>query len=437
MKPGAGHNVRDNGTAPAGAPTGGPGGPAVAGRVRSAVAVLLLVALSQWIFVLPVFREVLQGYLGITDREYGLLFSVGMLGGMLAILPAGMLATRCRPATMIRFSAAGMAAAFLVIALAGPDWRILAAGLGLAQMTIVPLNLAAQAYFIELFPAAKRRVLSLQFVARDTAGTLVPLLGEGFLTLARRTGGSFAALLHGSFLWIAAGAVAALAFCRSPVPATAAPRPAGILAGFHFAPRVWALIALASLHGVADGIFTFWWPRFMGSSAFTGHSVAPGVFVSGYSLAYCLSRAGLSLLPEHQWRRRLMVFPGLCGGAVLIAGILSRNYLATGIGYVLCGLLVSAEYPAFVSRLAEEDHKRFLPALALSGLLTAAGTALALAAMGFLVAAMGEVRMWQPMLLPACLYPAVGIGAAIWLWRDRRRHPGVPAPAGDDERVTP
>ena len=73
-------------------------------------------------------------------------------------------------------------------------------------------------------------------------------------------------------------------------------------------------------------------------------------------------------------------------------------------------------------------------ALALIGLLTAAGTALALAAMGFLVAGLGEACMWQAMLLPACLYPAVGAGAAVWLWRDRRRHLRSAAPAEKSAR---
>ena len=111
----------------------------------------------------------------------------------------------------------------------------------------------------------------------------------------------------------------------------------------------------------------------------------------------------------------LMVLPGILGGSVMVAGIMSRSYVLAGMGYVLGGLLWSVEFPVFLGRLAEEVGDRFGSALALQQMLTAGASGLGLALMGWAITRSGEQAMWQVLLAPACVFPCIGLCAAGWL----------------------
>jgi MFS family permease len=102
--------------------------------------------------------------------------------------------------------------------------------------------------------------------------------------------------------------------------------------------------------------------------------------------------------------------------------MLSRHYLLTAGGYILGALCWSLEYPALVSVLLRQVPTRFGAAMAVSGVLSSLGIALAMAGMGRLTAQVGGNRMWQVMLVPAGIFLLVGLGGLAWLWRyDARR----------------
>jgi hypothetical protein len=179
--------------------------------------------------------------------------------------------------------------------------------------------------------------------------------------------------------------------------------------------RLVPIVILLGLHGLADTVLYVWMARFLGSASFAEQPVGPGFVLSGYAVSYLLARGLLALLPEHRADRALMVLPGLLGGGVLIAGILTRSYLCTVGGYLLGALFWSAEYPAMLSVLAREQTGRFGAAMAVQQILVAALTFAGLNAMGLLIAHVGEARMWQAMLVPACIFPCIGVGGALWL----------------------
>ena len=109
-----------------------------------------------------------------------------------------------------------------------------------------------------------------------------------------------------------------------------------------------------------------------------------------------------------------MVLPGLLGGTVLVLGILSRNYMITGMSRVLGAFLWSVEFPTFTARIAEEEQERFGAVLATAQMLTVGATAAGIAIMGVLVEAVQTTNMWTVMLLPATGFVAVGLCGLLW-----------------------
>jgi MFS family permease len=153
--------------------------------------------------------------------------------------------------------------------------------------------------------------------------------------------------------------------------------------------------------------------------------VGPGYVLSGFALAYLLSRTLLGFLPEDFGRRFLMVLPGVIGGGTMLAGILSRNYLLTAGAYVLGGFFWSWEYPAILSNAAHERPERFGATMAFFQLLASGAAFLALNAMGAAISRIPEEIIWKVMLVPACGFPCVSIGAGIWLLTGGRTLAGI------------
>jgi hypothetical protein len=180
------------------------------------------------------------------------------------------------------------------------------------------------------------------------------------------------------------------------------------------------VVLLVALHGVGDTMLYIWMARFLGSASFATRPIPPGLVLSAYGVAYLFARGVLAVIPERRGRRSLMVAPGLLGGGMVIAGILSRDYLCTAAGYVLGAGLWSVEYPVMLSVLAGEDESRFGSLMALAHLVSYALTALGVSGMGFLAARVGEAALWRVMLVPASIFPCIGLLAAAWLFAHRQ-----------------
>ena len=393
---------------------------------RHAVTISLFVALTQYVGYLPVFRDRLQAYLGIGADRFGLLFSMGPLVGVGAVLASGSLLNQFGPARMIRCCLWGMAVGTLLLGLAGARWLLVLAGLTVCGVFAGPLGIAVNAYLTRLLPRDRRRALALSLAIAGAGGMAMPLLAEGLLALSRRAAwASFALILHGPFLMLAlvlllagwryrgdrarpwAGAASVWTWRQFLLPL----------------PIAW-LVVLSAVHGAVDSTIITWMPQFLAGASFNVHPLAPGLVLSGFSLSYLVSRSLLVALPESRGRLTLLVLPGLLGGGVLVAGLLSRNAWCAALGYIAAGFLWSAEYPTMLGAMAERGKQHFGTALALSQVVYGALTFVLIYGTGRWVAHCGAARMWQVMTALACGFLLIGMGGAVWVVRFARSRSG-------------
>ena len=391
---------------------------ASARRIRYAVGTLALIVLVRTTGMLPVFRDSLQRYLNIDDRVFGFLFSIGALCGLVTMLAGGTLVDRYGPRAILRICLMGVAGAMLLIVLAGRQWVLVAAALGVGGLFAGPLGIAVNVYLIRLFPRNRRRILSLRFAAGSVGDLVFASVAEGLLCLTQAFATITFAMVLRLPLALAALVILSASFLyrkRAGLGTTEAQASRWRWHDMLLPRRVVFLVILTSLHAVADTLLWTWMPRFLGSESFSVRPIGPGFVLSAFAVAYLLSRVALALVPEHYGRSALMILPGLMGGCVFIGGILTRNYLCAAAGYVLGGGLWSAEFPMMLSVVAREEPRRFGAAMALQGMLTAAAVFLGMNAMGVLVSRVAEASMWKVMLLPAGVFPVIGVGAALWL----------------------
>ena len=392
-------------------------------RLRCAAVMLALVLLCRSTAMLPVFRDELQQYLGIGDGLFGLLFSVGMLTGLATILAGGALVDRWGPFAILRIGFAGVAAAMALIALAGGHWVGLAFALGVNGLFARPMGVAVSAYLVRLFPGNQRRALSLNLAAGSMTGLIFPSVAEGLLRLTKSSARfTFGLALRLPYAVAGVVILAAALFYRRPAGSCVAKGSARRWRLQDVLPRRQSLplLLLMGLHGAADSMLHIWMARFLGSESFATRPIAPGFVLSAYAVAYLVSRVALAGVPERRGRWTLMIVPGLAGGGALIAGILTRSYLFTALGYVLGAFLWSAEFPVMLSMLAHETEDRFGAAMAMQQMVVALLAFIGLNAMGLLVARVGGAGMWKAMLVPAGVFPCIGLGAAIWMVTRRR-----------------
>jgi len=374
---------------------------------------------------LPVFRDRLLDHFGLTTTGYGLLLNAGVVAGVAGALLGGPLLARIGERRMLAICLAGCIAGLALMAWPG-TWRTFVAGLALASFFLVPLGFALPAYLTALYPSARRRIIAFNLVAVSVVAMLIPLLMEWLIAHAqpgdRRT---FAWILHGLFgataLVLLAGLLAGLRRTAggggqrpaSVVIAATLPRSAMVL-----------LIALLCLHVTADTVLGMWMPLVLAGRSYAEHPVPPGVVMAAFAGVYAVTRLLLGILPEDRWRRRLMVLPGLCGGACVLAGILSRDQARTAIGYVAGACCWSLEFPVFIAALTGSG-RRFGAAMAAFTVISGAATALLGSGLGLLGERLGEARMWQILLIPAALFPLVGLGGLAWVLRygGARRRP--------------
>lgn len=370
--------------------------------------------------ILPVFRSHLKDYLGIGDDKFGLLFAIGPVTGLVSLALGGPLIDRWGARRMIRICVTGVGGAMLMVALGGADFRWFAAAAGVAGLFSAPLFIAISAYLAKLFPNHRRRVLSLNLATSSAGGMLFPLAAEGLIHLSEHHPPvTFGQVLHAPFL-LAGGLMIGAGFIyRARIPAgpavSATSRSGWSWRDLLLPPRTTLLALLIALHTTADSMLYYWMARFLESRSFAGQALAPGVVLSGFALAYLVSRTILAALPDKTCRRAFLVLPGITGGGVLIAGILSRSCVLAACGYVLAAFCWSVEYPSMVSALMQCDRKRFGAAMAASGLAGGLMLSLGMAASGRLIEHIGEAAMWKVMLLPACCFPLVGLGGLAWV----------------------
>lgn len=382
----------------------------------------LLWSLTSITMMLSVFRDKLQAYYGITKDQYGLLLSISAIPGIAGGLLGGVAVDRLGAKTVLRVSLAGCAASLGVAACPGP-WTLLLVAVGMLSLFVQPLGIAATAYMVELFPSNRRRVLTLSLVGMSVCAMVFPLLAEGLLKLhAARPAVTFGqimriplavtagVLLLGVLLYRGRSSTArGTVEPEKPREPAKGPLDAGSL----------LLVALLVMHGTCDTAAYMWMSSVLGNEHCYGrHVFLPGAVMAAFSLAYVVSRSILSMLPERWGANAMMIAPGLLGGTVLLSGILSRDQAWTSIAYVTAGFCWSVEYPTFLSTLANTTT-RFGTALAVQAVAGGLALFVMVYVMGIIAQALGDAALWKILLIPACGFPLVGLGGAIWVWRFR------------------
>jgi len=375
---------------------------------------IALLALTGVTCILPVFRDALQSYLGISLTRYGLLLSVGMISGIVGALAGGRLVDRLGAGVMVRVSLVGAAAGMVAVSVAR-GWLFLLLALSVVGLFVAALRVGVGAYLVALFPGQRRRILSLNMVATSAVGVAFPLVAEGLLGLERtRPSVTFADVLHAPFLVVAVVLVGGvLLFGRAALPG--APTRADEPGGWSRGPHAALLIGLMVTHGACDTALAAWMPRVLGGTSFARMTFAPGVVMAAFSLSYVVSRSLLAALPERWGARWMVIAPGLIGGAAFLTGLLGRTQAAAAIGYVVGGFCWSFEYPALLAMLAGRGGRRFGTAfgtLMVAGGLAAFGLTNLL---GLIADGLPESSMWMILLLPAAGFPLVGVGGAVWI----------------------
>lgn len=386
-------------------------------RELLAGAAVLLGALASYCQVLAIFRHELQSYYGIGLTSYGLLLSFGLLPGAVGGIAGGILADRKGPVVVLRWSLLGTALGMALAGCPGPRFGLMLAALAVIGLAMQSLGVAVQVYLIRLYPAQPRRVLSANFVAAGVSAALFPLWGE-FLLGWQGTGAgpTFGQVLHGPFVFLTAPLLLGSLFFRNGAAATAPDAPAT-------GPREdrgkggALMLGLLVMHGVVDQSAFLWMPRVLDSECFAGTPIAPGKVMAAFGMAYVISRTLTAFAPERAGRRVLLVVPGLLGGGIFVAGLLSRNYLLTAGGYVFGAFIWSFEMPAFLAVIAGRNQRRFGGALAAQFLGTGIGGFLMPLAMGWIGEMLAPDQLWRVLLIPGIGFAAVGGGGALWLWR--------------------
>jgi MFS family permease len=388
---------------------------------------MLLCAVSTYAGgVLPVFRDALQAYFHLDLGRYGLLLCIGFLPGAFGGLLGGLAMDRYGPFRVLRVGLAGAGAGLALMSVAFVFSFMLAAIIVMSFFVQGVIGTAVPGYLVRLFPRHQRRVLSLQLVVASLVGMAFPLLAEYLLRL-NAMGVAFAYVLHVPLAMLAAVllACALLLRQRSGLALVAIEERAAKAQSSAFSLRGLStgailLIVLLSIHCSCDNLTALWLPRVLGSASYAHKAVLPGVVLSAGGLAYVVSRILLSLLPEHVGRRVFMVAPGLLGGTVLLAGLLSRDQWLTSIAYVAAMFCWSAEFPVLLATASRTEPRQFGTIYAVMSLVQGLGVFLGGMAMGWAGQRLGEERLWMILLPTAAGFVLVGAGGALWLTLHRK-----------------
>lgn len=384
---------------------------------------LLLTMLCMYSTALPVFRQQLQEYLGLSIEQFGLLISAAMLASAAATLVCA--------CVISRVGARGMFAAALMVCAAGmavvgvsSSFLSVAAGAALMGAAALVVNIAGQARLAELFTSDARRALALQMAASSAGFVLWPLVAEALLGASRRGAIAFEQALHWPYLVLAACiAVGSLMMTRWPrakrEEETARPktsRPVSLIAW-----PVGLLIAMTVLHTAPDNALYLWLPRVLASGSYPETTISPGTVLSLFGLVYLVTRLIVGGLPSALGNNLMLVLPGAIGGAVLAGAALTRSQALTGVGVVTAAACWSVEYPAMLAVLARETGAGFGRALAVSSVSGSLATFGLTAMMGWGAGRLGETRLWMLLLAPAVLFPMVSVGGLAYYRRNDRR----------------
>lgn len=383
------------------------------GRGRFAVLVLVVLALSCYLTVLPVFAPRLQQYFSITNRQLGTLLSCQVIGGLLGFVVVLPLAARLgvRKATSLTAFAggAGFVAAGLTNSLMG-----FGVALAVVGMFAGALFVSAMALLVELFPEWKRRMVAITLAASSAPAILFPPLAQWALSALVDTGkAAIQMVVQGPLVAVGAvmmmgGVMVGLGGRRADRGQTAAAtsvRWREILSG-----RTAIVLLLAALHGGADTGLYSWMPRYM-TRQFAFLPVAPGLVLAAYSVGYLVARLVQAGLPEKRGQRAFLTLAGPLGGVIILTALWRADALALAMLYPVAGMAWCLEFPALIAEIETDGSAQFGGLVAGTQLASYLGAVGQLNLIGWLADHTGSFQV--ALSAPAASFVCFGLIAAV------------------------
>ena len=165
-----------------------------------AAAVLILAMLTSYNGVMPVFATRICKFFSLSVEQYGTMIGLGVLVQIPALLLVGLLIARFGVRRIAEFSIVGIGACFVVVGL-GANLSSLRCSVAAHGFFAALSKVAVPAFLIALYPALKRRMLSVQLVVFSTVGIAIPLWANQLLKWsAQRDDLVFSQVFFGPFL---------------------------------------------------------------------------------------------------------------------------------------------------------------------------------------------------------------------------------------------
>ncbi len=312
--------------------------------------------------VFPVLALRMDSYFSITAASLGFLLSASSLGRILVNLTAGPALDIIGPRKMLSIGFAGYIIVFIFAALAKSFIPFLFSVIAIGIFGAV-INLSAPLYILTLYPHWQRKSFSLNMVSGMLPGLFFPVLIEYFMN---RYPENFSMILHLPFAILSGLSVFIFLLFHYRAPG----RKLRQTAPQDFKEEIitslnkyrylltrkdfWICPVLIFLHGGADSMLHNWMPTYL-KKTFSVLPLGTGTVLMLFAAGYLLSRILLIFLPDHKWRRFFIIFPGITGGTILLAGLLTKNALIISLSYPIGGFFWSFEAPALLS----ESYRRF------------------------------------------------------------------------------
>ena len=373
-----------------------------------AAAVLILAMMTSYNGVMPVFASRICEYFSLTVEQYGTMIGLGGLAQIPALLLVGLLIGRFGVRRITEFSIVGIGACFVILGL-GANLLSLKCSIPANGFFAALSKVAMPAFLIALYPALKRRMISLQLVVFSSVGIAIPLWANQLLKWSERGDDLvFSRLLFEPFLIVGCIVIVGgvlLSLRSQPLLQVQHAKGGTLHVRELFRFRPLAIILLVALHVAADSTIYQYLPMFMEHEF--GELRLGAWALSGHAIAYVATRSLLSLLPEGVGQRRILTLAGPIGGLLILAMLWQGHAVFVPLIYTLASLAYAAEFPVLVSEISSRSMGHFGTILAAGHLVSNAAIFVLLKGTGRLFDTTGDYRV--ALSVAACGFIAFGV----------------------------
>ena len=378
-----------------------------------AVGVLMLVMLTSYTYVIPVFAIRICQLFSLSVEEYGTMIGLGSLSQIASLLLVGLMITRFGGRRISEFSLVGIGSCFALIGF-GSNLSSLKVSLAVNGFFSGLVKVAIPGFLISLYPTLKRRIISVQLVTVAIAGIVIPLWANQLLQWSEGDDYSeFSRVFFGPFLIIGCMVIIGgvlLSLGRQLSVEDPQITSAKTFLRELFERRSLTIVLLVALHTSADGTIFQFLPMFM-QHHFDELPLAPAWALSGHAIAYVITRVILSLLPEGFGQRAILTLAGPIGGFLILVMLWQGHAFSVPFLYTLASLFYAAEFPVLVSEISSRSIGHFGTILASGLLVSNAATFLFLKGTGRLIDTTSDYRV--ALSVAACGFIVFGVMATV------------------------